>query len=258
MAIDFSNKSQLGALGEFVYKKHCESLGFHIERTNYCHTDFTLKADGKSPSQYIDVKSTLSDKKEYQGKRYHKDISYELLLFLGDEIILSPDKNSPLYDKGRRSLGSISEWLVKWEQNTEIVRKRESRLDSLDLNNLKELFSKTDFARIRIIERGDASGTRWTGTVDNLPGSPKVINSYDATIFIEFGCKDFIEKVSKTYLIFHHFLDKKKIKMSKPSTRQAKKGIEEVIDLQAFLSDYPELVFDNIDALKFYVKKTLL
>ncbi len=45
----FSNQSQLGVFGEFVYKKYCESLGFDIERTNFCHTDFLLhsKDSGK-------------------------------------------------------------------------------------------------------------------------------------------------------------------------------------------------------------------
>ena len=257
MTIDFSNRSQLGAFGEFVYKRYCESLGFHIVRTNYCHTDFSLKTADNSPNQYIDVKSTLSDKKEYHGKRYHKDISYELMLFLENEILLSPDKNSPLYDKGRHSLGSISSWLTKWELNTEIVSKRESKLDSSALNNLIELFSKTDYPRIRIVERGDASGKRWTGTVDNLPGSTKVVNSNDATIFIEFGCENFVVKVSRTYLIWHHLLHTRKIKMSKPSNRQIKKGIVEVIDLQAFVREYPELVFDNLDALMSYIKDNI-
>lgn len=257
MPINFSNKSQLGAFGEFVYKRYCESLGFHIDRTNYCHTDYALKASNNSSYQYVDVKSSLTNKKEYQGKRYHKDISYELMLFLEGEILLSPDKNSPLYDKGRHSLGPISGWLAKWEQNTNIVSKRKSRLDSSDLNDLKELFSKTDYPRIRIVERGDASAKRWTGTVDNLPGSHNVVSKTDATIFIEFGCENFVEKVSKVYLIWHHLLHKEKIKMSKPNSRQAKKGIVEVIDLKAFVDEYPQLVFDNLDALKSYIENSL-
>jgi hypothetical protein len=257
MPINFSNKSQLGAFGEFVYKRYCESLGFHIDRTNYCHTDFTLKTADNSTNQYVDVKSTLLDKKKYQGKRYHKDISYELILFLENEILLSPDKNSPLFNKGRHSLGPISEWLPKWERNTEIVCKRKSMLYSSDLNDLKELFSKTDYPRIRIVERGDASAKRWTGTVDNLPGSQNVVSKSDVTIFIEFGCENFVEKVSKAYLIWHYLLRKEKIKMSKPNSRQAKKGIVEVIDLKAFVGEYPQLVFDNLDALKSYIENSL-
>ena len=257
MPIDFSNKSQLGAFGEFIYKKYCESLGFGIERTNYCHTDFVLKTKNTSEPQYVDVKASLKDKPKYQGKRYHDKIAYELMLFLEGEIFLSPDQSSPLHNKGRHSLGSISEWLSKWEKNTEVTNKRESRLDSLSLNNIKQLFSQANYLGIRIVERGDASGKRWTGTVDNLPGSPKVVDSNDATIFIEFSCEDFVEKVSKIYLIWHHLLHTKKIKMSKPSSRQAKKGITEVIDLKLFLSEYPELVFDSLEDLRSYIKNSM-
>lgn len=257
MPIDFSNKSQLGTFGEFIYKKYCESLGFGIERTNYCHTDFVLKTKNTSESQYVDVKASLKDKPKYQGKRYHVKIAYELMLFLEGEIFLSPDQNSPLHNKGRHSLGSIAEWLIKWEKNTEVINKRESRLDSLSLNNIKQLFSQANYPRIRIVERGDASGKRWTGTVDNLPGSTKVVKSNDATIFIEFGCEDFVEEVSKIYLIWHHLLHNKKIKMSKPNSRQAKKGIVEVIDMKAFVSEYPELVFDSLEDLRSYIKNSM-
>ena len=257
MPIDFSNKSQIGAFGEFIYRKHCESLGFIIKRTNYCHTDFVLKTENNSQPQYVDVKASLKDKPKYQGKRYHDKIAYELMLFLEGEIFLSPDQNSPLHNKGRHSLGSITDWLSKWNKNTEVTNKRESRLDSSSLNNIKQLFSKANYPRIRIVERGDASWKRWTGTVDNLPGSTKVVNNNDATIFIEFSCENFIEKISKIYLILHYLLNNKKIKMSKPSSRQAKKGIVEVIDLKVFTSEYPEHVFESLDDLKSYVKKNM-
>lgn len=256
MKIDFSNKSQLGAFGEFIYKRYCESLGFDIKRTNYCHTDFILKISNESSSQYIDVKSTLTDQKKYRGKRYHKDIAYELMLFVDGKILLSPDMNSPLFDKGRHSLGSESEWLSKWEQNTEIVNKPKSKLDNIALIDLTEIFSKTKYPKIRIIERGDASSKRWTGTVDNLPGSKKIVNNHDATIFIEFYCDNFVEKVSRVYLIWHHLLHESKIKMCNPDSRQAKKGILEVIDLKVFASEYPELIFNNLESLKVYINQS--
>jgi hypothetical protein len=202
----------------------------------------------------VDVKASLKDKLKYQGKRYQDKIAYELMLFLQGEISLCPDQNSPLHNKGRHSLGSITEWLSKWDKNTEVTNKRECRLDSSSLNNIKQLFSKANYPRIRIVERGDASWKRWTGTVDNLPGSTRVVNNNDATIFIEFRCEDFVEKVSKIHLIWHHLLDNKKIKMSKPSSRQAKKGIIEVIDLKVFASEYPELVFESLDDLMSYIE----
>ena len=257
MPIVFSNKSQLGAFGEFIYKKYCESLGFGIERTNYCHTDFVLKTKNTSEPQYVDVKASLKDKPKYQGKRYHNKIAYELMLFLEGEILLSPDKNSPLHNKGRHSLGSIPEWLKKWEKNTEIVKKRAKRVDAKTFNELKELFSKSQYSRLRIVERGDASGKRWTGTVDNLPGSSDVINDNDVTLFMEFGCENFQEKLSKIYLIWHHSLKDGKIKMSKPNNMQLKKGIQEVIDLKAFASEFPELVFDSLEDLRSYINNSM-
>ena len=257
MPIKFANKSQLGAFGEFVYKRYCESLGFKVDRTNYCHTDFILSHEKNDSSQFVDVKATLTNKAEYKGKRYHKEIAYELIVLFGDEILLSPDRNSPLYGEGRHSLGSIGDWLTQWDQNTEIVRKRERRLADSNIRDLKKLFSSTAYPKIRIVERGDASGKRWTGTVDNLPGSCDLIKKNDATIFIEFGCKDFVEEVSKIYLIWHHLLQRNKIKMAKLSSRQINKGIVEVIDLKAFVSEYPEFVFDNIATLNQYIKNRM-
>jgi hypothetical protein len=257
MPIDFSNKSQLGAFGEFVYKKYCESLGFGIERTNYCHTDFVLETNNTKQPQYVDVKASVKDKSKYSGTRYHDKIAYELMLFLENEIFLCPDQNSPLHNKGRHSLGSIAEWLSKWEKNTEIVRKRAKRIDAKTFKELKKLFSKSQYSRLRIVERGDASGKRWTGTVDNLPGSHDVIGANDVTLFMEFGCENFQEKLSKIYLIWHHFIQGRKIRMSKPNNMQIKKGITEVVDLKAFISDYPELVFENLDDLNSYIKNNL-
>ena len=46
--------------------------------------------------------------------------------------------------------------------------------------------------------------------------------------------------------------------MQKPDSRQAKKGITEVIDLTAFTIDYPNLVFDNLDSIKSYLKNEVI
>lgn len=254
MEINFSNKSQLGSFGEFVYRMHCESLGLHLERTNYCHTDFRLKSEDSGRDIYIDVKSTLSDKNSYQRPRYHNDISYDLIILLAGEVFLVPDKISPLHDKGRTPLGPITEWVAKWLQNTEVSRKRECRLMESTRHDLGGIFANAGYQRLRIVERGDASWKRWSGTVDNLPGSLKVINDYDVTLFIEFGCEDFIEKTSRIYLIWHHLLHKRKIKMAHPSDRQLKKGVSEVIDLKYFSIEHPELVFENIESLKTHIE----
>ena len=127
-------------------------------------------------------------------------------------------------------------------------------MDPATLKELKELFSKSQYPRLRTVERGDASGKRWTGTVDNLPGSEKVINDNDVTIFLEFGCENFQEKLSRIYLFWHHLLNEGKIKMSEPNNMQKKKGIQQVIDLKAFAINSPQLVFNNLDDLKSYIK----
>ena len=254
----FLNQSQLGAFGEFVYKTHCESLGLQIDRTNFCHTDFLVQSKGTNQSYYVDVKSTLSDKKKYQGKRYHDNIAYELLLILRGRVLIVPDHNSPLQSKSRHDLGEFSDWLAKWQENSEIAHKKESKLDDSIIMELKDLFSQMNCPRLRIVERGDASGKRWTGTVDNLPGSSTVIDSKDVTVFFKFGCEDFKEKISKIYLIWHSLLHAKQIKMQKPDSRQTKKGITEVIDLTAFTKDYPNLVFDNLDSIKSYLKNEVI
>ena len=247
-------QSQLGVFGEFVYKKYCESLGFDIERTNFCHTDFLLHSKDINQSYYIDVKSTISDKKKYKGKRYHKDIVYESVLILEEKVFLVPDHNSPFQAEDRQELGDLLGWIDKWKKNTDICHKKKSRLEDSTIKELKDLFAQTQCPNLRIVERGDASSKRWTGTVDNLPGSPKVIDSADVTVFFEFGCEDFKEKLSRIYLIWHGLLRTNDIKMLTPDSRQRKKGIKEVIDLCAFGNDHPNLVFDNLDSFKLYLK----
>jgi hypothetical protein len=46
--------------------------------------------------------------------------------------------------------------------------------------------------------------------------------------------------------------------MQKPDSRQTKKGITEVIDITAFTKDYPNLVFDNLDSIKYYLKNEVI
>jgi len=256
--MNFSNKSQLGSFGEFVYKSHCESLGFHIERTNYCHTDFLLRTGESDRPQYIDVKSTLSNKKSYKGTRYHEDISYDLIVILDNELFLVPDNKSPLNKKGIYLLGSISEWMTRWQQRTEIARTRKFRLEKKNQLELKDIFARAGYPRIRIVERGDASGKRWSGTVDNLPGSSKIVDGHDVTLFIEYGCEGFVEKVASIYLIWHHLLHNRKITMSKPNSRQSNKGIVEVVDLKAFKRERPELVFDGLEELKHFIESSIM
>ena len=45
--------------------------------------------------------------------------------------------------------------------------------------------------------------------------------------------------------------------MSKPNSRQEKKGVAEVIDLKEFIEEYPHLVFNNLEDLKSYIKNSM-
>jgi hypothetical protein len=254
----FANKSQLGAFGEFVYMEYSKSLGFKVERTNLCHTDYYLEDRDKNKFYYVDVKSAVSDKSKYSGTRYHDEIIYESILVLGERVFFVPDNHSPFYGFGRKDLGALSEWIVKWSLPSEASVKRRRKIAEVDVDSLKAIFKNSKFPKIRFVERGDASEKRWSGTVDNLPGTDSTINKYDATLFVVYSCENFKEKINKIYLISHSLLHAKCIKMIKSNSRQLKKGFIQHIDLQSFEKDYPEFVFDGLSTLSFYIKKHCL
>jgi hypothetical protein len=251
----FANKSQLGAFGEFVYMEYSKSLGFKIDRTNLCHTDYYLEDKDKNKFYYVDVKSAISDRSRYSGTRYHDEIVYESVLVLGQRVVFVPDKLSPFYDYGRRDLGSLSEWTNKWNSHTEGIAKRKRKIKSIDFDHLKSLFKNLSTPKMRLVERGDASGKRWSGTVDNVPGTDSIINRHDVTVFIEYGCDNFKEKINRIYLILHSLLQANSIKMIKSNSRQLKKGFTQHVDLVNFEKDYPEYVFDGLNSLSAYLKK---
>lgn len=59
-------------------------------------------------------------------------------------------------------------------------------------------------------------------------------------------------------MIFPHELIRNgDIKMKEPDCRQKKKGIKDVIDLDCFKKDFPNLIFLNIEELVDFVKKNL-
>jgi hypothetical protein len=252
----FDNKSQLGAFGEFVYMEYSQSLGIKIERTNLCHTDYYLEDKDKNKFYYVDVKSTVSDRSKYSGKRYHDEIVYELVLVLGQRVLLVPDKLSPFNDFGRKDLGSLSDWMSKWNSHSGGIAKRERKINSADFDDLRSAFKNSSIPKMRLVERGDASGKRWSGTVDNLPGTDSVIKKYDATVFIEYKCDNFKEKINRIYLILHSLLQADSIKMIKSNSRQLKKGLTQHVDLVNFEKDYPKYIFDGLNSLSAYLKKS--
>jgi len=250
----FSNKSQLGAFGEFIYKKFCNSHGIYIERTNFCHTDFFIKSGDQRHSHYVDVKTTLRATDKYSGKRYHDEIAYELIVISRDEVFFTPDFNSILRNHGRVKLGTLDTLINEWEQDSDVVKKRKRITDQLLLSKLEDQCANSKYPRIRFVERGAASATRWTGTVDNLPGTQSTINNADATIFLEYQCKDFQEDLSRILFIPHGLITANKIQMRQPNKRQKNKGIDRVIDLPAFVAEYPEYVFATIASLRTFLQ----
>jgi len=250
---NFENNAQLGAFGEYVYMEHSKALGFKIERTNLCHTDYYLEEQNKNNFYYVDVKSTTSDRTKYFGKRYHDEIVYESILVLRDRVIFVPDKISPFFGLGRKDLGTLSGWMDAWGARNDKSAKRIRKISETNLKGLKTAFENSVFPKMRLVERGDASGKRWSGTIDNLPGTTSTIDKYDATLFIEYGCENFKEKINKIYLILHHLLRSDSIKMIKSNSRQLKKGLTHHIDILSFEKDYPQFVFEQITSLEKFI-----
>lgn len=250
----FKNKSQLGAFGEFAYKRFCEKQGHSAERTNYCHTDFLVTHKGTGKQLYVDVKTSCTAVNGYKSKRFGEDIVYETILVSGGVVTLIPDAGSFFHDIGRKDLGAIDQLVAEWRGSHKPKATRKRIISDEAFSKLKAAFSISPYPRFRLVERGDASSKRWTGTVDNLPGSTSTQNKFDATVFVQYGCLNFQQHVSKVMLIPHRLLLEHRVKMTKPSQRQSKKKISEVMDLVCYECNFPEYVFEGLDQLVDFVE----
>lgn len=250
----FKNASKLGSFGEFVYKCFAESQGFICHRTNFCHTDFLVTPQNGGQETFVDVKSTQKQSFGYRGKRFHNEIAYETIVVFDGTVSLIPDPKSPFYDRGRLTLGlgSLDSLLQKWHANPRSQNKKTALNEHL-YEELKAIFASSKFPKVRFVERGDASSKRWTGTVDNLPGSNAIIEKADATVFIQYGCSSFNQVISKIMIFPHDLIRRGGIRMLEPNARQKNKGILEVVDLNSFAEDFPNLVFSSVESVKRFI-----
>ncbi len=255
---DLSSKSKRGAFGEFVYANFCKINGFDVLRTNFCHTDYFLSTKTKTNSWYVDVKTTERSITRYGGRRFHDEILYELIFFKDQNIYLAPDSASP-FNKGEPILlGQIDYLQSLWLDSKPLEHLVNDRTNYLRLGQLIESLKKSSFKKIRLIERGDASSSRWSGTVDNLPGSDKVINENDATIFIQYKCIDFQEKIDLIFFISHALVVDGFFIMTEPKKRQKDKGINRVLDIEEFIKNHQQFVFKSLDELERYINSNLI
>lgn len=250
----FKNASTLGAFGEFVYQSFCESQGFICHRTNFCHTDFLITPQSGGQETFVDVKSTQNRMVGYRGKRFHSEIAYETVAVFNGTVSLIPDPKSPFYGSGKLTLGSLESLIQRWDSSPNSQNKKAPLNEQL-FRELKAVFASSQYPKVRFVERGDASSKRWTGTVDNLPGSSAIIAKADATVFIQYGCSDFIQVISTIMIFPHDSIRRGEIRMLEPNTRQKNKGIIEVIDLNSFKEDFPDLVFSSVESLKRFLNR---
>lgn len=255
-----ANRSKLGAFGEYLYANFSASHGFSVRRTNFCHTDFLLTSEAGG-TVYVDVKTSDSRTGGYSGKREHPAIVYESILLIGDGVFLFPDEKSPFNCGGKLRLGSLDDLYDDWREAHQSNSLRDvSQLASQKFSAaaFKGLFRSTRFKRVRVVQRGSASDSRWSGTVDNLPGSSSVIDSYDATVFVSYSCvfRDgiFVEDVQKVYFFEHLDIRRGVIPMLPSNSRQLKKGFSEHICLESYSEAFPGYVFSNYEGFRVFVE----
>jgi hypothetical protein len=250
------NDQKKGPFGEYIYREFAKSKKFEVYLTNIADTDVKLKLNEKEYE--VDVKTTEIDSGGYKGVRHRQDILYEQVVLTNSYAKINPDNNSPFkkYDKKDLIINNIDELFKRWK-NSEYVKKPINSYQNFR-NKIKKkinnLFIKKNI-NIRVVCRGSVSLTRWSSWPDNLPGTKKTINKYPATVFVQFIYKNNQnEKISDIFYINHKDLGKK-IKLIEPNNRQKNKGINKVINFEAFKIDIPELIFKNLAELESFVKK---
>jgi len=243
-----NNHSQLGSFGEFVYSEYLKSLGFQIDVARILQRDFEVHYDGKKIG--IDVKTTKTHKTKFSGKRFSKEIIYDLVQVRNNLVKIFPDTNSPLSKDKEILIGNIDQLVSKWvlnkkdksiqgPQNTHQINRRNLK------NEILKIFPKI---KTRVIFRGMVSQTRWKSRPDNLPGKESTIKRFELTIFVQMVTLDNSEEIKNIFVIPHSILSE--IRMAMPDTRQKNKNITQVIDLELFSQDFPHLLLKDIQSLQ--------
>lgn len=250
------NKQLLGELGEYIYKRYAEEKGYNTTRVNMGEIDLYL--DKESKNYQIDVKTTYNDTNGYKGKRVRDEIIYEQVVVSNKNLLINFDLNSPFKEIKKIEIKNSHKVIIDWRESRKNKGSKKINKFQKTRNEIKseliEFLKKYKF-NYRYIFRGSVSLTRWSSQPDSLPGSRNIINKYDYTIFVqmEYSEKE-IERISKIFLFKHSEIGKS-IKLVDSSIRQKKKGIMKVIDKYFFEKTFPNLVFQNINNLKYYIKE---
>jgi hypothetical protein len=249
----FANRAELGSFGEFVYQRFVKSLDLQISKEAILESDFLI--DKKF---YVDVKTTQTNKMKYDGLRVRDNISYDLIVVFNGNVMLFPDKSSPLINHYGVLLGELNSLVKEWQDCKHLTQKslnsnphKDKRLAIKGV--ILQQFPLTKKKRVRIIFRGSVSETRWSSSPDNIPGSVDTIAKYDLTVFIQMITVGDAESIKRIYVFPHNLLSK--VPMKTPDKRQLQKGIIDVVDYEAYAKIFRHLIFSNLDYLACWIKE---
>jgi hypothetical protein len=245
----FKSYAQKGAFGEFVYQLHVQRCSIQAIPVRILEYDFLL-TDALGGSHKIDVKTTAKNVNVYGGRRIRPEIIYDLVKLSDQDVILIPDKNSPLNAFGvSQRIGSFPELYDQWREAR--IGKKQSHGNTRDIaspiraqlkKRISEHFSPL---KVRIVFRGEVSETRWSSLPDNLPGTKNTILKYDVTVFIQMQTHGETELASRAFILVHSATDR--LPLNDGDLRQKKKGILKVLDIASYEKEFPHLIFDSID-----------
>jgi hypothetical protein len=165
-------------------------------------------------------------------------------------VQLTPDKMSLIRSSTPIRLGILSQLYELWMGSTRKSAIQHISVGKVEHSEIRSMLAEKGYMRVRMVERGEASASRWTGTVDNLPGSQRIIDANDATVFIQYKCQEFRQVVARITFIPHYLIREGRVAMKSPVRRQADKGIEQLVDLEAYFATYSYLTFANLERFK--------
>ena len=197
-------------------------------------------------------------KKYYSGVRVRTDICYDLISVNDNIVSIFPDINSPLIIYKGEKIGERNALYQEWML---IKKDRNKKISTRNIHKDKRNYIRDEIKKsypagnIRVIFRGSVSNTRWSSLPDNLPGTISTIRKFDATVFAQMLTINGSEQIAKLFLFNHG--DVPKIAMKTADSRQIKKGIAEVIDLDWYVENFQSHIYSNLDELKTGLQKFL-